>query len=196
MQTKINKFGAFGIPGTHGNTQPFVADPATAGANLELGTPVVVAHGAVGDIVGINDVVTNATSTTFDGVAVDPREHVLMKLPDSTNTLTVRNGDSVAVAKKGAWYVKVTGAFHQIKSGTATLETPVVEMAKPTDADSKKLGLSSGKFIFASAGTAATVLDYVIVEGEYNLTDSGEGGAHNWSITSDSSYAVALVRLG
>ena len=37
MQTRINKDMAYGIPGTHGNGQPYFADPYIAGATVTMG---------------------------------------------------------------------------------------------------------------------------------------------------------------
>lgn len=98
MQTKIEKFTAFGIPGTHGNTQPYYADPATASGSLKMGDPVEVTAGVAKKMTAVNK---------FAGIAVDPHEHVLMTLPESTRTLVVRDGDTIAVAKKGSWYIEI-----------------------------------------------------------------------------------------
>lgn len=98
MQTKINTYTAFGIPGTHGNTQPYYADPATAEANLKMGDPVEVTAGKAKKMTAV---------AKYVGIAVDPHEHVLMTLPESTRTLVVREGDTIAVAKKGSWYIEI-----------------------------------------------------------------------------------------
>ena len=89
MQTKINKNTAFGIPGTHGNTQPYYADPATAEANLKMGDPVEVTAGKAKKMTAV---------ANYVGIAVDPHEHVLMTLPESTRTLVVR---------QGSWYIEI-----------------------------------------------------------------------------------------
>ena len=100
MQTRINKDMAYGIPGTHGNGQPYFADPYIAGATVTMGG--VAAIDANGNAVPYS--VTNATPV---GIFVNPNEHVRMVLPSEERTLTVAAGSTVAIAKKGAWYVAV-----------------------------------------------------------------------------------------
>lgn len=103
MQTTINKDMAYGIPGTHGNGQPYFADPYIAGAAVTMGG--VAAIDANG-----NAVPYSATATTPVGIFVNPNEHVRMVLPSDSRTLEVAAGASVAVAKKGSWYVAVPEA--------------------------------------------------------------------------------------
>lgn len=98
MQTTINKDLALGVPGTHGNTQPYFADPYIAGGDVVMGTAVELSNG---------NVVTCTTAANAIGIAVNPNEHVNMALPSDTATLTVPAGATVAVAKKGSWYVAV-----------------------------------------------------------------------------------------
>lgn len=100
MQTRINKDMAYGIPGTHGNGQPYFADPYIAGATVTMGG--VAAIDANG-----NAVPYSVTNTTPVGIFVNPNEHVRMVLPSEERTLTVAAGSTVAIAKKGAWYVAV-----------------------------------------------------------------------------------------
>lgn len=100
MQTRINKDMAYGIPGTHGNGQPYFADPYIAGATVTMGG--VAALDANGNAVPYS--VTNATPV---GIFVNPNEHVRMVLPSEERTLAVAAGATVAIAKKGAWYVAV-----------------------------------------------------------------------------------------
>lgn len=103
MQTTINKDMAYGIPGTHGNGQPYFADPYIAGAAVTMGGVAAVdANG--------NAVPYSATATTPVGIFVNPNEHVRMVLPSDSRTLEVAAGASVAVAKKGSWYVAVPEA--------------------------------------------------------------------------------------
>ena len=103
MQTTINIDMAMGVPGTHGNGQPYFADPYIAGASVTMGG--VAAIDATGKAVPYS-----ATASTPVGIFVNPNEHVRMVLPSDSNTLVVREGDTVAVAKKGSWYVAVPTA--------------------------------------------------------------------------------------
>lgn len=100
MQTTINKDMAYGVPGTHGNGQPYFADPYIAGAAVTMGG--VAALDANG-----NAVPYSATASTPIGIFVNPNEHVRMVLPSDEHTLAVAAGSTVAVAKKGSWYVAV-----------------------------------------------------------------------------------------
>lgn len=115
MQTTINKDMAVGIPGTHGNGQPYFADPYIAGANVTMGGVAAIAADGTA-------VPYSATASTPVGIFVNPNEHVRMVLPtgptydaggqivSSGNSLVVRQGDTVAVAKKGSWYVAIPTA--------------------------------------------------------------------------------------
>lgn len=103
MQTTINTNMAFGIPGTHGNGQPYFADPYIAGAEVTMGG--VAAIDANGNAVPYS--VTNSTPV---GIFVNPNEHVRMVLPSADRSLAVAAGSTVAIAKKGAWYVAVPTA--------------------------------------------------------------------------------------
>jgi predicted RecA/RadA family phage recombinase len=49
----------------------------------------------------------SATASTPVGIFVNPNEHVKMVLPSSERSLVVKAGDTVAIAKKGSWYVAV-----------------------------------------------------------------------------------------
>lgn len=100
MQTTIYKDMAFGVPGTHGNGQPYFADPYIAGADVTMGG--VAAINADGMAVPYS-----ATASTPVGIFVNPNEHVKMALPSSERSLVVKAGDTVAIAKKGSWYVAV-----------------------------------------------------------------------------------------
>lgn len=103
MQTTINKDMAVGIPGTHGNGQPYFADPYIAGANVTMGGVAAIAADGTA-------VPYSATASTPVGIFVNPNEHVRMVLPTSEASLVVRQGDTVAVAKKGSWYVAIPEA--------------------------------------------------------------------------------------
>lgn len=134
MQTTINKDLALGVPGTHGNTQPYFADPYIAGGDVVMGTAVELSGG---------NVVPCATAANAIGIAVNPNEHVNMALPSDTATLTVPAGATVAVAKKGSWYVKAVSGWTK---GTK-LNFAAVATATPS-------GL-----VAAADGTVAEVLD-------------------------------------
>lgn len=103
MQTTINKDMAVGIPGTHGNGQPYFADPYIAGANVTMGGVAAIAADGTA-------VPYSVTASTPVGIFVNPNEHVRMVLPTSEASLVVRQGDTVAVAKKGSWYVAIPEA--------------------------------------------------------------------------------------
>lgn len=103
MQTTINKDMAVGIPGTHGNGQPYFADPYIAGANVTMGGVAAIAADGTA-------VPYSATASTPVGIFVNPNEHVRMVLPTDEASLVVRQGDTVAVAKKGSWYVAIPEA--------------------------------------------------------------------------------------
>lgn len=101
MQTEISAKTALGVPGEHGNTQPYRADSYIAKASITMGTPVVLD----------SDGIIPATDTTALGIAVSPHEHVRMALPSDATSLIVHTGATVAVASKGTWFIaKPTGA--------------------------------------------------------------------------------------
>jgi len=99
MQTTINKDMAVGIPGTHGNGQPYFADPYIAGADVTMG--------GVAAIDTDGTAIPNASGKTPVGIFVNPNEHIRMVLPSDERSLVVAKGSTVAVAKKGAWYIAV-----------------------------------------------------------------------------------------
>ena len=100
MQTTIYKDMAFGVPGTHGNGQPYFADPYIAGADVTMGGVAAINSDGMA-------VPYSATASTPVGIFVNPNEHVKMVLPSSERSLVVKTGDTVAIAKKGSWYVAV-----------------------------------------------------------------------------------------
>ena len=100
MQTTIYKDMAFGVPGTHGNGQPYFADPYIAGADVTMGGVAAINTDGMA-------VPYSATASTPVGIFVNPNEHVKMVLPSSERSLVVKAGDTVAIAKKGSWYVAV-----------------------------------------------------------------------------------------
>jgi hypothetical protein len=100
MQTTIYKDMAFGVPGTHGNGQPYFADPYIAGADVTMGGVAAINTDGMA-------VPYSATASTPVGIFVNPNEHVKMVLPSSERSLVVKAGDTIAIAKKGSWYVAV-----------------------------------------------------------------------------------------
>jgi len=160
MQTKINKRMATGIPGTHGNGQPYFADPYIAGGSVKMGTAVMLD--------GSGNVVTLATSAANGiGIAVNPNEHVNMALPSDVATLTVPQGATVAVAKKGAWYVAVpTDAVTYVDSDTHTEAHNWVKGAK------LNYSTSYNGLVYNASGTVAEILEVDEVE---EVVDTTEG---------------------
>lgn len=98
MQTSINKLMALGVPGEHANTQPFYADSYVATTDVTMGGAAGIKDGKVGAL---------ASGYTYIGIFVSPHEHIKMELPTDTMSLTVAKGATVAVAKKGSWFLAV-----------------------------------------------------------------------------------------
>lgn len=117
MQTEIGASTALGVPGEHGNTQPYRADSYIAKAEVTMGTPVVLD----------GDGVKPADGTTAIGIAVSPHEHVRMALPTDATSLVVSTGAVVAVASKGTWFVAkpvgaVVGSKLKVAAGVLTVD--------------------------------------------------------------------------
>ena len=91
MQTVINKDMAVGIPGTHGNGQPYFADPYIAGANVTMG--------GVAELDASGNAIPCADASKAVGIFVNPNEHVRMVLPSNEMSLVVPMGSTVAIAK-------------------------------------------------------------------------------------------------
>jgi hypothetical protein len=100
MQTKITMNLAFGKPGEHANTQPYRADAYAVASAVTLGTLAYTGTGGVGTYAG-------GTRETYLGLFVSPNEHVNMALPSNIATLQVPAGTTVAVAKRGSWFVAI-----------------------------------------------------------------------------------------
>lgn len=114
MQKTINKDMAVGIPGTHGNGQPYFADAYIAGADVLMGGAAYIdTDGTAKNL---------ASGKTGCGIFVNPNEHIRMVLPSDTASLVVAKGATVAVAKKGSWYVALpdnaTEAAKWVKGAT------------------------------------------------------------------------------
>lgn len=136
MQTVIGAKTALGVPGEHGNTQPYRADSYVAKEDVTLGKVVDYPRNDGGQVTDYNAVV-EASGTTFLGIAVSPHEHVRMVLPSYETSLVVTAGATVAVASKGTWFV-----------------------AKPASAvKGSKLKVAGGVLTVDAAGTFAEVLE-------------------------------------
>lgn len=129
MQTVIGAKTALGVPGEHGNTQPYRADSYIAKASITMGSLVVLD----------GDGVIPATGTTALGLAVSPHEHVRMVLPTDVTSLVVHTGATVAVASKGTWFVAkptsaVKGSKLKVDGGILTVD-PAGTFAEVLDVD-------------------------------------------------------------
>lgn len=91
---------AFGKPGEHANTQPYRADSYAAASTVTFGQPAYTGTGGVGAY-------DASTRGTYLGLFVSPNEHVNMALPSNVATLSVPAGTTVAVAKRGSWFVSI-----------------------------------------------------------------------------------------
>ena len=138
MQTTINNELAFGFPGEHANGQPWRADPYIASTEVTFGTLAGIdASGKVGQM--------GASYGTFLGLIVSPHQHVRMILPDDTRSLSVPAGTTIAVAKRGAWYVKVADsetwaegdklkvANYKLSKSSSTSDVIVADVLKVKD---------------------------------------------------------------
>lgn len=121
MQTKITMNLAFGKPGEHANTQPYRADAYAVASAVTLGTLAYTGTGGVGTYAG-------GTRATYLGLFVSPNEHVNMALPSNVATLQVPAGTTVAVAKRGSWFVAIP-----------------------------KVATASGKYTYTGSSTAPTI---------------------------------------
>ena len=124
LQSIINKNMAFGVPGTHGNGQPYFADSYIAGAAVTIGK--VAALDTNGNVI-------ECTGSNPLGLIVNPNEHVRMVLPTDEGSLQVAAGSSVAVAKGGSWYIDLPGDAYTVSgaiSGAATITQNVKKGAK------------------------------------------------------------------
>lgn len=129
MQTEISAKTALGVPGEHGNTQPYRADSYIAKAAITMGSLVVLD----------GDGVIPATGATALGIAVSPHEHVRMVLPTDETSLMVSAGATVAVASKGTWFVAkpadaVKGSKLKVAGGVLTVD-PAGTFAEVLEAD-------------------------------------------------------------
>lgn len=136
MQTTINKDMAVGIPGTHGNGQPYFADAYIAGEDVTMGGVAMVS--AAGKAMNYD----GGDGSAAVGIFVNPNEHVRMVLPSDEMSLVVRKGDTVAIAKKGAWYVGI----------------PTADAVNWTDGAKLKYDAATKGLKVDAAGTVAEIL--------------------------------------
>lgn len=128
MQTKITNEMPFLKPGTHAAGYPFRADAALANAEITFGTPVKavsIDNKPIKDGIAAMTV-EPATDATFVGLAVAPDEHVIWKLPDDQAVYSVKKGETIAVARKGAWAIALPTDSQTISgviAGDATITT-------------------------------------------------------------------------
>ena len=79
MQTTIYKDMAFGVPGTHGNGQPYFADPYIAGADVTMG--------------GVAAINTDGMAVPYSATASTP-VGIFVKGPKSTYGSSVQRAQS------------------------------------------------------------------------------------------------------
>lgn len=185
MQTKITNEMPFLKPGTHAAGYPFRADAALANAEITFGTPVKA--------VSIDDkpikdgiaamVVAPATDATFVGLAVAPDEHVIWKLPDDQAVYSVQKGETIAVARKGAWAIAlpVDAETKETAEGTGIITVTV----NPLLAIGNKVYVNAtGKIVLASANATelGEIRDFridehtVLAEDKKSVVSEAKGG--------------------
>lgn len=178
LQSTINKNMAFGIPGTHGNGQPYFADSYIAGAAVTMGKVAAI---------DTNGNVVECTGTNPVGLIVNPNEHVRMVLPTDTASLQVAAGSSVAVAKGGVWYVDLPGDAYSVSgaiSGSATITTNIKKGAKVY------VKASDGSLTFTATSNTefGTIVDFVATE------PTVKKGTANWEVDAPSE-GTCLIRI-
>lgn len=193
MQTKITMNLAFGKPGEHANTQPYRADAYAVASAVTLGTLAYTGTGGVGAY-------DASTRGTYLGLFVSPNEHVNMALPSNVATLQVPAGTTVAVAKRGSWFVAIpkvaTASAKYGYEGASTAPTVAVTAATFGTAVSGE----KGKYVFTATvstgttwaldGTTVTLSNYGIVvtgtpaDGDTIVVDFDPKGANdsNWAV--------------
>lgn len=203
MQTKITNEMPFLKPGTHAAGYPYRADAALANADITFGTPVKA--------VTITDTpikegiaamaVEPATNATFIGIAVAPDEHVVWKLPDDQAVYKVQKGDTIGVARKGAWAVALP-ADAQTISGTVTKDPEGNITNKPTITTSDKLVIggklyvnASGKIVLASDGATelGEIRDFRIDENATGKAGTESEGSTQWVLDEPAKGGVVVV---
>lgn len=131
MQTEIGAWTALGVPGEHGNTQPYRADSYVAYESVTMGKLVDYPRDEQGNVTSydtVGPIPTNGVNATKAlGIAVSPHEHVRMVLPSEATSLVVSKGAVVAVASKGTWFVAkpngaVQGSKLKVANGVLTVD--------------------------------------------------------------------------
>lgn len=203
MQTTITMNLAFGKPGEHANTQPYRADSYAAASTVTFGQPAYTGTGGVGAY-------DASMRGTYLGLFVSPNEHVNMALPSNVATLSVPAGTTVAVAKRGSWFVSIpkvaTASATYGYEGASTSPTVTVTAATFSTAVSGEKGtykftatVSTGT-TWALDGSNVTLSDYGIVvtgtvaDGDTITVDFDPKGANDSSWTVGAKvYATAGV---
>lgn len=163
MQTTITMNLAFGKPGEHANTQPYRADSYAAASTVTFGQPAYTGTGGVGAY-------DASTRGTYLGLFVSPNEHVNMALPSNVATLSVPAGTTVAVAKRGSWFVAIPS----------------------TETSSWIVGAK----IYAKAGSLTTTASGGTLVGEILAVQNGSNLVASGNEFGDDTAAVAIVNLG
>lgn len=163
MQTNITMNLAFGKPGEHANTQPYRADSYAAASTVTFGQPAYTGTGGVGAY-------DASTRGTYLGLFVSPNEHVNMALPSNVATLSVPAGTTVAVAKRGSWFVAIPS-------------TEVVSWVV-------------GAKVYANAGALTTTSTGGTLVGEILAVKNGSNLVSSGNEFGDDTADVAIVNLG
>lgn len=198
MQTKITNEMPFLKPGTHAAGYPFRADAALANAEITFGTPVVVdstvnpmnttgtdadGHAILKQPSIAAYAVKPAENATFVGLAVAPDEHVIWKLPDDQAVYSVKKGETIGVARKGAWAIAlpVDAETKETAEGTGIITVEV----NPLLAIGNKVYVNAtGKIVLASANATelGEIRDFridehtVLAEDKKSVVSEAKGG--------------------
>lgn len=185
MQTKITNEMPFLKPGTHAAGYPFRADAALANADITFGTPVkavTITDAPIKDGIAAM-VVAPAENATFVGIAVAPDEHVIWKLPDDQAVYSVKKGETIGVARKGAWAIAlpVDAETKETAEGTGIITVEV----NPLLAIGNKVYVNAtGKIVLASANATelGEIRDFridehtVLAEDKKSVVSEAKGG--------------------
>lgn len=161
MQTTITMNLAFGKPGEHANTQPYRADSYAAASTVTFGQPAYTGTGGVGAY-------DASTRGTYLGLFVSPNEHVNMALPSNVATLSVPAGTTVAVAKRGSWFVSIP----------------------------KNSNWTVGAKVYATAGALTTTSTGGTLVGEILAIQNGSNLVASGNEFGDDTADVAIINLG
>lgn len=154
---------AFGKPGEHANTQPYRADSYAAASTVTFGQPAYTGTGGVGAY-------DASTRGTYLGLFVSPNEHVNMALPSNVATLSVPAGTTVAVAKRGSWFVAIPS----------------------TETSSWVVGAK----VYATAGSLTTTASGGTLVGEILAVKNGSNLVASGNEFGNDTADVAIINLG